>query len=464
MQPHKFFASAQCFRLDGRIWRCLAILVYLIGHVDAYDLSKPPVISTKWGSLRGKWSLSVSGNRPIANFLGIPYAQPPVGELRFKSPQRWNNTWTGMRDATTDGQKCIQIDIKGTKIVGSEDCLYLNIFTPDTSAKSRWVFTHLPVLVFVHPGGFNIGSSNSKQYAPDYLLQLHVIVVTLSYRLNALGFFSTVNEVSPGNYGIKDVKLALEWIQENIHSFNGDRSAVTLMGMNAGAAITHFLALSKKTEGLFYKYILHSGSALTPWSLHPPRKYRQVCLKLAKLVGCLPKKDDDMNDTTNKRSEENNGKRCSADVLYSKYTIKDDEEIMSCMRRIDAEKIVKMTQSFDNPFAVFGPTLEPDSEDAILTMHPLKIIKEGLFRDIPVIMQVVKDEVLFQTAEFRKNPMVTTELSENFKEYFHYLAECGNVITNAKVFTSAVQDFYCEKNGTSLMTCNVTAVSSRMYT
>ncbi|XP_011635208.1 esterase FE4-like [Pogonomyrmex barbatus] len=466
MRPHEFLThcsvSARCLCLNGRIWRYLWVLVYLLSLAVAFNSSQPPIINTKWGLFRGKWSWSVPGNRPIANFLGIPYAQPPVGELRFRSPQQWNNTWMKIRDATIDGQKCIQIT-NGTKIVGSEDCLYLNIFIPDI-LEIRQRSQNLPVLVFIHPGIFKGGSSDSKLYAPDYLLNHDVILVTLNYRLSALGFFSTMNEVSPGNYGIKDVKMALEWIQENIHSFNGDRRSVTLMGLSAGAAATHILALSKKTEGLFDKYILHSGTALHPWSFHPPRKYRQVCLKLAKLVGCLPKRGNGMNDTIDKSSEENNGSSAYDDVLYSSYTIKDDEEIMSCMRKVDARKILNMTQSFhvweNNPQAVFGPTLELDSEDAILTMHPLKIIKEGLFRDMPAIMQVVKDEGLVKTTNLIINRDVRTEFIENFEEYFLYFAEYENVVSNTKMFTSAIQDFYCKGNITTTPMYNITEMAS----
>jgi len=130
--------------------------------------------------------------------------------------------------------------------------------------------------------------------------------------------------------------MALRWIQENIHNFKGDPESVTVMGHSAGAAIVHFLALSRKTEGLFHRYILQSGSALNTWAHHPRSTYRQVCLEFARRLGCLPKMRDDVitsNETTVGTPAED-------------YTAEDDEEMVKCMRGIDAGEIIKMTKSF----------------------------------------------------------------------------------------------------------------------
>lgn len=426
------------------------------------------LVKTKWGFVHGKWSRTVR-DRLVANFLGIPYALPPVGELRFRSPQRWNRTWTTIRNATVDGQKCIQYDKETSKVIGSEDCLYLNIFVPqisDEQQKSK----KLPVLVVVHGGAFIAGSSDSELFAPDYLLEQDVIVVAMNYRLSALGFFSTANQLSPGNYGIKDVKLALEWIQENIHSFEGDANSVTLMGLSAGGAMTHLLAFSRKTEGLFHRYILHSGSALSTWAVRPQRGYRQTCLKLAKLVGCQVQKGDDVivsNETTTENPKEDVRRSVYDDNLRpydtQPYTRKDDEEILRCMRTVDARTLEAMTQYFSvwrkHPLVNFGPTLEDDSEDAILTMHPWKIITDGLFRDIPAIFQVAKDEGLVKTLMLFRNPDVENELIENFEKYLPYFIEYDKVISNTSVFTSAIQNYYFNGNVTLGIAHNITEMT-----
>ncbi|XP_026827449.1 esterase FE4 [Ooceraea biroi] len=427
--------NAPTLCLNERIWwwcTCTLVLLFMVtGGLGDY-----PVTNTKWGFIRGKWSWTVR-NQTVANFLGIPYALPPVGNLRFKSPQRWNRVWMTDYDATFDREKCVQWDRYKSEIVGNEDCLYLNIFVPyipDTSQEK------LSVMVMVHGGGYNTGSSDSKLLAPDYLLDQKVILVTMNYRLNALGFFSTTNKISPGNYGLKDIQMALKWIQENIHSFKGNPRSVTLMGHSAGAGATHLLALSNKTEGLFHRYILHSGSALGSWTYHPTRTYRQYCLELARRVGCLPKIDDDIimsNETTNETSVEN-------------YIADNDEDMMKCMTRINAREIIRMANSFriwkDNPMCVFGPTLEDDSEDAVVTMPPLQIMKAGLFRDIPAIIQVVQDEGLLKSLVFFTDLNAENDFLKNFEEYLPPLLEYEPTIFNMSVLAGSIKDFYFKGN------------------
>lgn len=451
MERRKCIISTIC--KDKRIWRCMCILVLYLILVDALLNESEPMIHTKWGIIRGKWSRSVRDQR-IANFLGIPYALPPVGDLRFKSPQRWNQAWNTIRNATTDGEQCLQMS--NSEIVGSEDCLYLNIFIPYIPGIQKM---NLPVLVFIHGGGFSSGSSNSTEYAPDYLLDKNVILVTFNYRLNIFGFFSTTNQVSPGNYGLKDMKMALEWIHENIHSFHGNPESVTLMGGSAGAGSTHLLALSNKTEGLFHKYILLSGSGLASWAYRPREAYRQTCLKLARLVGCEPKKSDGKIASNGIVAEnfekENRETRSNANVNVSHKNnneryITEDEEMVKCMRSIDARQLMKMLKHFEvwrkNPLCSFAPTLEDDSEDAILTMQPSKIIEKGLFRDIPAIMQVAKDEGLVKTHGFFVDPEMKDEMIKNFEKYLPYLMENYDWISNTSIFTAAIQDFYFNGN------------------
>lgn len=148
--------------------------------------------------------------------------------------------------------------------MGSEDCLYLNVFTPQlpTACEKGKL---KPVMVWIHGGGFTSGSSKAIIYGPEFLITEDVVLVTINYRLNIFGFFS-VEDPSlncPGNFGFKDMCLALKWVQQNICKFNGDPSNVTIFGESAGAASVHLLVLSPMAKGMFIflKYLLHFHSA-----------------------------------------------------------------------------------------------------------------------------------------------------------------------------------------------------------
>lgn len=191
------------------------------------------------------------------SFKGIPYAEPPVGDLRFRAP-RPNRPWEGVRDATKHGNTCPSGAILGGP-GGDEDCLFLNIYTRNLKEKR-------PVMVWIHGGSFSGGSGDSWIYGPDHIIDDGVLLVTINYRLGVLGFMSTGDSHAPGNYGLKDMVLALKWIQRNIAEFGGDPDNVTIFGESAGGAAVHYLVLSSETKGLFTRAISQSGSALNPWA------------------------------------------------------------------------------------------------------------------------------------------------------------------------------------------------------
>lgn len=128
-----------------------------------------------------------------------------------------------------------------SEFIGTEDCLFLNIYTPNLEKS-------LPVMVYIHGGGFNGGSGNSDLYSPEYLVRNDVVVVTLNYRLGPIGFLSLPSIGIYGNCGLKDQQLALEWVSGNIKAFGGDNTNVTLFGESAGAASTHFHILNKRSR------------------------------------------------------------------------------------------------------------------------------------------------------------------------------------------------------------------------
>ncbi|VVC34997.1 Hypothetical protein CINCED_3A002934 [Cinara cedri] len=237
------------------------------------------------GTLEGLHYKTCVSKKPYVSFLGIPYAKPPIGDLRFKPPVK-HPGWSGVLKAFSEGNACLQYDVLFTKkIVGSEDCLYLNIFIPQDEVLSD---EKKSVMVFIHGGAFNLGSASTDLYCPDYLLDENVIVVSMNYRLNVLGFLNFGIDECPGNMGLKDQLFALKWVKANISVFGGDPDNITIFGESAGSASVHCHLLSPLSKGSFQRAIMQSGCIFNPWAFH--EKHKEVAFKMAKKLGC--KKDD----------------------------------------------------------------------------------------------------------------------------------------------------------------------------
>jgi para-nitrobenzyl esterase len=198
-------------------------------------------------------------------FRGLPFAAPPVGENRWRAPQPVV-PWEGVRDASKFGNVCVQPDTGYTNIATmegspsrSEDCLYLNVWTPAEDARDR-----LPVMVFFYGGAFTDGGGAPPLYDGTALAERGAVVVTMNYRLGALGFLAhplltaESEAKSSGNYGILDMVASLEWVQDNIAAFGGDPDNVTIFGQSAGAMAIASLMTSPLTEGLFHRAISQS--------------------------------------------------------------------------------------------------------------------------------------------------------------------------------------------------------------
>ena len=252
---------------------CLAISMLLVQpaspqHVD----TKGPLVHLASGTLEG----TMSGE--IAVFKGIPFAQPPVGPLRWRPPQP-DAPWSGIRDATKPSRPCMQslqgvdsfiaplaaaygVTYSPQQLDPSEDCLYLNVWTPQLKPG-----VHLPVMVWLHGGSNRIGSGTEPAYDGASLASRGVIVVTVNYRLGVMGFFAhpELTAESPhhssGNYGLLDQIEALRWVKQNIAQFGGDPENVTLFGESAGSVDATTLMASPLAASLFRRVIAESGPA-----------------------------------------------------------------------------------------------------------------------------------------------------------------------------------------------------------
>lgn len=223
------------------------------------------VIATKNGALRGRFMAFKTGiNGGYFGFQGIKYGKAPVGNRRFKAPLP-ETPWKGIKPALREGSSCPHRNMILDNFKGNEDCLYLNVYTPrlpDSESKPK-----LPVLFWIHGGGFQFGNGNAFLYGPDYLITEDIVIVTFNYRLGALGFLNTGTPDAPGNAGLKDQVLALKWVRDNIKYFGGDPEEITIAGQSAGSASVHYLLMSPLTKGLFKRAIAQSGVALNPWAI-----------------------------------------------------------------------------------------------------------------------------------------------------------------------------------------------------
>ncbi|CAL8374357.1 unnamed protein product [Arctogadus glacialis] len=268
--------------------------VYLFSTFTLLALGAPagtegPLVSLKNGNVRGGY-VSVKGTEARAQqYLGIPFARPPVGPLRLANPQP-AEAWEGERDGTRQPPMCIQdpafvslvskiMSIKVTSPDVSEDCLYLNVYTPASAVAGD----KLPVMLWIHGGGLTIGAASQSDGSPLAVYE-NMVVVLIQYRLGILGFLSTGDEHAWGNWGFLDQLEALKWVQENIEAFGGDRGSVTIAGVSAGGISASILTLSPLSHGLFHKAAFQSGVAtLGKYTSNQPMEQTKI---VANLTGC----------------------------------------------------------------------------------------------------------------------------------------------------------------------------------
>lgn len=316
------------------------------------------LVTVKQGQLKGVQKKSVLSGKEYYSFLGIPYAQPPLYALRFQPPKPAGN-WSGVRDASKEKDVCLQMDLLVTQqIIGSEDCLYLNVHVPQEPSE---ITSPKPVIIFIHGGAFTFGSGSIEVHSPDYIIDNDVIFVSFNYRLHVFGFLGLGLPDCPGNVGLKDQLLAIEWVKDNIESFGGDPNNITMMGQSCGATSIHLLTISPltKDKGLFQRSIFSSGHALSIWSL------TDEPLKTA-------------NDFGNILGYGGKDKRKLLKFLKSMPAIK----LAEAMVKLRTEHIKDVPESMLQ-FS-FRPCVEEIKNGAVLPEHPLELLKRDQ-TTVPII-------------------------------------------------------------------------------
>ncbi|KAL3282793.1 hypothetical protein HHI36_005959 [Cryptolaemus montrouzieri] len=375
-----------------------------------------PIVHTHYGYIRGTTCQSRDG-RPFDAYLGIPFAQPPVGELRFKAPKPLK-PWNGTFDATKNGPYCIQKNyfFANAQVEGQEDCLYLNVYVPKVINDGK----PLPVMVSIHWGGFFAGRGTSDYFGPEYLMDKDVIVVTFNYRLGVLGFLSTLDDEAPGNYALKDQVAVLKWVHRNIRSFNGDPDRVTIFGASAGAGSTHLHIISPLSKGLFHQAISESGSALALWATPLNDVQKQVVAVQAQLVGC---------------------------------NSSDSKSLISCLRKVDARTLVESGDAFKffsidpvTPYTLVTETKTKRNPKPFLTKLPVQYVQNGEFSNVPWIIGTNENEGSLRASALVRQSSTRNALNANFTplmiQEMNYLVSVGTDETKQLDLHSKVQDNY----------------------
>uniref|UniRef100_A0A182SHG7 Carboxylic ester hydrolase n=1 Tax=Anopheles maculatus TaxID=74869 RepID=A0A182SHG7_9DIPT len=255
-----------------------AVLRLLVGLLQvwlnrAWLKLRPPAANTCTtvtigpGKVRGLRRVTDDGTH-YHLFKGIPYAVPPVGDLRFQAPVPLESFQKPVLECFVEGSKCLQYDQILNVLVGSEDGLFLNVYTPQLPDGNA---SGLPVMVYLHGGGFLSGSGDSFLYDPIYFMEQRVVIVTFNYRLGPLGFLSFPEAGIEGNAGLKDQLLVLQWIQQNIAPFGGDPNNVTLFGESAGAKAAYLHYLSPVSSGEGMVALVKAQKHLHSYNTHPER-------------------------------------------------------------------------------------------------------------------------------------------------------------------------------------------------
>ena len=245
----------------------------------------PLTVKTAQGKVHGK----TINDGKVKAFLGLPYAAPPVGELRWKAPQPAQK-WKGARDASKFGAHCVQGHVYDDMIFQddgeNEDCLFLNVYVPAT-AKGN---SKLPVMFWIHGGGYSGGSGDEPRHNGDFLPLKGVVLVTINYRLGVFGFLATSDLAkeangAAGNYGLMDMVAALQWVHDNIQKFGGDPANVTIFGESAGSFAVSTLMAAPSAQGLFAKAIGESGGALGRRNQPASCRGRRTRTEVGRLAG-----------------------------------------------------------------------------------------------------------------------------------------------------------------------------------
>lgn len=340
------------------------VALFLLGGTLAH---RPAVVQTSSGLLNGART-KISNVGYVHQFLGVPYAQAPVGKLRFSAPLALGEDVASRSlNSSRHGPNCYQPQHVRELVSSlwdhdetdmSEDCLTVNVYVPEIEAHEQL----FPVIVWLPGNGFDFGMA--RHLDGSYLALLgNVVVVTVNYRVSSLGFLSTLTEDAPGNVGLLDQRMALRWVKNNIANFGGNPEEVTLMGRFTGSMSVSIHITTPLKEKLFQKAIMQSGIAVGSYIFE--RSPVDATKKLAQAIGCQTSSIPDM---------------------------------VNCLREIPAEQLL------NNSFRI-GVSFRPVFDGELIVEEPLEVIKGGHHQPVDVMIGTNQDEgsLCLQTLQFLKS-------------------------------------------------------------
>ncbi len=351
---------------------CLLVLFNL--WCTILSQSPGPLVTLNDASkVRGQFVTAKNGKR-VTEFIGIPFAEPPIGDLRFRRPVA-KKPWRHVINATSLPRTCVQTSSEAfdkhfhgeqmwnpnTEL--SEDCLYLNVWVPNVLDPTH----RLAVMVWIFGGGFWSGTSTLEVYDGKILAsEENVIVVSMNYRVSIFGFLYLGREDAPGNAGLWDQLLALKWVKNNIQFFGGNPKAVTIFGESAGAASVSMHVISSRSHDYLQRAIMQSSSASAPWATKDP----ETSLERALLFS----------------------EACKCNVTIRDKDPKDYDKMMKCLRSLPSETLRKNEWiTFDFCDFPWTPVVDGD----FFTEHPKISLERGHFKNSQILVGTNFDESMY---------------------------------------------------------------------
>ena len=403
-------------------WSIVVFIVVACFSFGITNLSATIIVETQYGKIIGKTTQFLDENdgfQTVYSFLGVPFASPPVNELRFEPPQRpaaWKpQTYNATFFRNVCPQKNFSYFEKSIRNVwpefswendSNEDCLYLNIFTPGNKPSNAGHFH--PVIMFIHGGSYAFGTTARHTTPGEVLPRLGVVLVTIQYRLGPFGFMTAGDGVARGNWGMLDQVEALKWIKENIEVFGGDPNRVTILGVSSGGASVGLHILSPLSEGLFHRAITESGVEFSPFAFNSVKKAIDKTNITAGKLSC---------DTTSSKRMMDCLRSKSAQSIIDKFDWRNTGPIIDRYFIYDTPKNLRRSGKFNKVPLISGFNSHEGAHNTPQEFHPPRDITTSVLREFinnfveNHILQdnnktavIIEDAIEFQYTPWSKTP------------------------------------------------------------